>query len=98
MGLRARAHLPRADQRLLFTRLYSAIDLLVETGDEGVLQQKSESVSSSSTSAMDLRSPNLKRDFSEVMLFKRRLCRGGLLQWKYPIDVHFEWTILDEAI
>jgi hypothetical protein len=47
---------------------------------------------------MDLSSSNLKRDFSEVMLFKRRLCRGGLLQWKYPIDVHFKWTSLDEAI
>ena len=37
LGVWACAHLPRADQRLLFTRMYSSTDLLVETRDEGLL-------------------------------------------------------------
>ena len=38
LGLWACAHLHRADQPLLFTGMYSSLDILVETGDEGVLR------------------------------------------------------------
>ena len=38
LGLWACAHLPRANQHLLFARMYSSIDILVETRDEGVLR------------------------------------------------------------
>ena len=38
LGLWACAHLLRVKQRLLFACMYSAIDILVETRDEGVLR------------------------------------------------------------
>ena len=38
LGLRACAHLPRPKQHLLFAHMYSSINILVETRDEGVLR------------------------------------------------------------
>lgn len=54
LDLWACAHLHRANQRVLFARVYSSIDILVETRDEGVLRWNPESVTSP-TAAMESR-------------------------------------------
>jgi hypothetical protein len=41
---------------------------------------------------------NPQRNFSEVMLFERRLCGSRLLKWKNAVNVHFEWACLDQLI
>ena len=33
-----------------------------------------------------------------MVFFERRLCRSRLLEWKNAVDVHFEWTGLDQLI
>ena len=40
-------------------------------------------------------STNPQRNFSEVVLFERRLCGSSLLKWKHAVDTHFKWACLD---
>ena len=83
---------------ILLGKAAVSTDITLKLKDDYSPKQFGFNFSMSGVSHYNSHSTNSQRNFSEMVLFERRLCGSHLLEWKNAIDVHFEWACLDQLI